>query len=267
MKTGLFLIVIFFFLLSEGLKVGSNLVLAEWTENFDPNTNWNYIGYYSLLAFFTTLAGMMSQIGASFRSAAASDNLHKSLLDKTMHAPLFFFETTPIGRILNRFTSDINVIDAKIPTQLRSFLSCISMILGTFTVVTIVTPFFLIPLVPILIFYFFLQVYYTRTRRQVKRLESIAKSPIFSHFTETIQGAATIRAYRQQERFFRENEQRVATHLHCNYISDMTNRWLSIRVEFLGNFIVFFAATFAFYYRDHLSAGVIALSISYAMGL
>merc|ERR1712079_154849 len=156
-------------------------------------------------------------------------------LDKTMHAPLSFFETTPIGRILNRFTSDIDVIDSKISQQLRSFLSCIAMISGTFFVVSIVTPYFLIPLGPILIIYFFLQVYFTRTRRQVKRLESIAKSPIFSHFTESIQGATTIRAFNQQQRFFTENEARVTSHLHCNYI------------------------------RDTLSPGVIALSISSAM--
>ena len=221
----------------------------------------------SLLVVVCTLMGMFSQIGASFRSAVASDRLHRALLIKTMHAPLSFFETTPIGRILNRFTSDLDVIDSKIPQQLRSFLSCIAMIIGTFTVVTIVTPYFLIPLAPILIIYFFLQIYFTRTRRQVKRLESIAKSPIFSHFTETIQGATTIRAFGQRHRFFNENEAKVTTHLHCNYISDMSNRWLSIRVEFLGNFIVFFAAVFAFYLRDSISPGVIALSISYAMGL
>ena len=174
----------------------------------------------SLLGFFCTMAGMFSTIGAAFRCATASEKIHEALLDKTMHAPLSFFETTPIGRILNRFTSDIDVIDSKIPQQLRSFLNCIAMISGTFFVVSIVTPYFLIPLGPILIVYFFLQgtdwpfllqycnlcllhlyilciwrchhplnasVYFTRTRRQVKRLESIAKSPIFSHFTESVQ--------------------------------------------------------------------------------
>merc|ERR1712032_1651455 len=265
MNAGLFVLVVLLFLGAEAFKVGSNLVLAEWTAHFSAETNWNYIGYYSLLGFFCTATGMLSTIGAAFRSAAASEKIHEALLDKTMHAPLSFFETTPIGRILNRFTSDIDVIDSKISQQLRSFLSCIAMISGTFFVVSIVTPYFLIPLGPILIVYFFLQVYFTRTRRQVKRLESIAKSPIFSHFTESIQGATTIRAFNQQQRFFTENEARVTSHLHCNYISDMSNRWLSIRVEFLGNFIVFFAAVFAFYLRDTLSAGVIALSISYAM--
>merc|ERR1719219_2601544 len=139
------------------------------------------------------------------------------------------------------------------------------MILGTLVVVTGVTPYFLLPLLPVSVCYIFLQIYFTRTRRQVTRLQSIAKSPIFSHFSETINGVTTIRAYRQQHRFCRESEEKVARHLLCNYVCDMTNRWLSIRVEILGNFIVFFAAVFAFYSRDSLSAGVIGLSISYAM--
>merc|ERR1712032_1743779 len=170
MNAGLFVLVVLLFLGAEAFKVGSNLVLAEWTAHFSAETNWNYIGYYSLLGFFCTATGMLSTIGAAFRSAAASEKIHEALLDKTMHAPLSFFETTPIGRILNRFTSDIDVIDSKISQQLRSFLSCIAMISGTFFVVSIVTPYFLIPLGPILIVYFFLQVYFTRTRRQVKRL-------------------------------------------------------------------------------------------------
>ena len=263
-----FTVVCIIFLVSEAFKVGGNLVLADWTENFDlpeAYTNWSYIGFYTLLALGTTLTGMGSQIGCQFRAAEASRKIHHSLLDKTMHAPMIFFDTTPTGRILNRFSSDLDMIDAKIPVQLKNFLSCLTMILGTFVVVTGVTPWFLVPVVPIGICYVFLQRYFTKTRRQVTRLQAIAKSPIFSHFSETINGVATIRAFNQQNRFFEESDAKVSKHLVCNYICDMTNRWLSIRVEVLGNIIVFFAAAFAFYSRDTLSAGVIGLSISYSM--
>ena len=265
MNIGFSLIVLIFFLGSEAFKVGGNLVLADWTSKFDPTTNWHFIGYYSLMAFLCSFSGAVSQIGISFRSAAASVKIHDALTEKTMHAPLLFFETNPIGRILNRFTSDVDVLDVKIPMLLRQFLSCLCMILGTFSVVAAITPIFLAPLVPIIIGFIFLQIFFTRTRRQIKRLESIAKSPIFSHFTETISGASTIRAFGQLQRFCDESERRVASHLLCNYISDMSNRWLSIRVECLGNLIVFLAAVFAFYYRENLSAGLAALSVSYAM--
>merc|ERR1719225_1281236 len=260
-----FVVVCVVFLVSEAFKVGGNLVLADWTENFSAASNWSYIGYYCLLAIACSAAGMSSQMGCQFRAAEASRKIHHSLLETTMHAPMMFFETTPTGRILNRFSSDLDMIDAKIPQQLKNFLSCLTMILGTFVVITGVTPYFLVPVLPIGVCYVFLQVYFTRTRRQVTRLQAIAKSPIFSHFSETINGAATIRAFNQQARFFQESESKVSRHLVCNYICDMTNRWLSTRVEILGNIIVFFAAIFAFYSRDTLTAGVIGLSISYAM--
>ena len=155
--------------------------------------------------------------------------------------------------------------DGKIQIQLKNFLSCLTMIFGTFAVVSGVTPWFLITLLPIMICYGFLQVYFTRTKRQVSRLLAIAKSPIFSHFSETINGASIIRAFNQQDRFFQESDSKIAKHLLCNYVSDMTNRWLSIRVEILGNTILLFAAIFSYYNRDNLTAGLVGLSISYAM--
>ena len=265
MNIWLFLVVLFYFAASEAFKVGGNLVLADWTTYFEEETNLYYIGLYTLMAVICSMAGMLSQITCNYRCAAASNKLHASMMDKTMHAPVSFFESNPIGRILNRFTSDMDVVDMKIPNQLRMFLSCIFMIMGTFFVVTSITPMFLVPVVPIGICYVFLQIYFTRTRRQVKRIESVSKSPIFSHFTESITGSITIRAFNQTDRFCRESEDRVAKHLHCNYIADMCNRWLSIRVEVLGNTIVLAAAGMAFYYRNTITAGLAGLSISYAM--
>lgn len=218
MNIWLFMLALFYFVTAEAFKVAGNLVLADWTDNFEPGNNLYYLGMYTLMAIICSITGMLSQVNTNNRCAAASVKLHESLLDKTMHAPLSFFESNPIGRILNRFTSDMDVVDMKIPNQLRQFLSCIFMILGTFFVVSSITPWFLLPLVPISLAFVFLQVYYTRTRRQVKRMESVAKSPIFSHFTESITGAITIRAFDQGGRFCRESEDRVAHHLHFNYI-------------------------------------------------
>jgi len=240
------IIVMILFLASEALKAVSNLVLAYWTSQFHPSTTWSFIGYYALSTCLCSFCGVMSQIGISLRSAAASKKIHNS-------------------RILNRFTSDVDILDVRIPILLRQFLMCLCMILGAFGVAASVTPIFLAPLVPIIIGFILLQIFFSKTRRQVKRLESIAKSPIFSHFTETISGVSSIRAFGQTERFCQESERRVANHLHCNYISEMSNRWLSIRVETIGNIIVLLAAVFAFYNRDSLSAGLAALSVSYAM--
>ena len=98
----LFVVVIFLFLVAEAFKVGGNLTLAKWTENFSSDTSGTYIAYYGLMALACSLAGMLSQMGCQFRAAEASRKIHQSLLEKTMHAPMSFFETTPTGRILNR---------------------------------------------------------------------------------------------------------------------------------------------------------------------
>ena len=149
MNIWLFMLALFYFATAEAFKVAGNLVLADWTDNFEPGNNLYYLGMYTLMAIICSITGMLSQVNTNNRCAAASVKLHESLLDKTMHAPLSFFESNPIGRILNRFTSDMDVVDMKIPNQLRQFLSCIFMILGTFFVVSSITPWFLLPLVPI----------------------------------------------------------------------------------------------------------------------
>ena len=133
------------------------------------------------------------------------------------------------------------------------------------------------------------QRFYVSTSRQLQRLESISRSPIYSHFQESIQGAASIRAYRVQERFILENEKRVDHNLMAYFLSVNSNRWgisvvwemelksvlyrwLAIRLEFIGNLVIFFTALFAVIQIDyrsqlktHINAGLVGLAIAYAL--
>merc|ERR1719357_1876839 len=86
MKAILFVSVVALFMVAEAFKVCSNLILAEWTKNFNPETNWNYIGYYSLMAFACTSSGGLSNLWLQYRAAAASTCVHASILTKLMHA-------------------------------------------------------------------------------------------------------------------------------------------------------------------------------------
>ena len=88
---------------------------------------------------------------------------------------------------------------------------------------------------------------------------------MFLHRFQSVAGATTIRAYNQNSRFIRENQDKVSVNVQCNYYNYCSNRWLAIRIETLGNVIIFFAALFAILGRDTLSAGKAGLSISYAM--
>lgn len=126
------------------------------------------------------------------------------------------------------------------------------------------TPPFLIVVAPIALLYYFIQRFYVATSRQLKRLESVSRSPIYSHFGETVTGVQAIRAYGQQDRFTRESENKVDQNQICYYPSIISNRWLAVRLEFIGNCIILFAALFAVLGKGQMPA-LVGLSITYCL--
>ena len=123
-------------------------------------------------------------------------------------------------------------------------------------------------ILPIGAVYVYIQRYYLRTSRELKRLDSISKSPIYAHFQESLGGLATIRAYRHQNRFALENEWRVDANLRTYFPNISANRWLAVRLELIGSFIILAAAMFAIITvatGSGPSAGMVGLSMSYAL--
>ena len=180
---------------------------------------------------------------------------------------MVFFDTTPIGRIVNRFARDVDVIDQDIPFSLQAFMNHSLQIIITIVMIGMATPLFLVIIFPVAILYYFIQKFYVPTARQLRRLESTTRSPIYSHFGETLSGVGTIRAYAADDRFINETESRVDLNLSCFNCSIGSNRWLTIRLEFCGNCITMFAALFAVLSKGSLDAGIIGLSMSYAMNV
>lgn len=140
-------------------------------------------------------------------------------------------------------------------------------VIATFVAIIYATPVFVVVMLPTMIIYYFVQVLYVSTSRQLKRIESVSRSPIYSHFQETIQGASTIRAFGRSHQFMLESEKKVDTNQVSSFPSVMANRWLAIRLEFIGNILTFFAALFAVLGRDTISGGLVGLSVSYALSV
>jgi ABC-type multidrug transport system fused ATPase/permease subunit len=113
---------------------------------------------------------------------------------------VLFFDTNPLGRIMNRFSKDIDSLDNSIPHLLRRYLIALSDTISILVVIAIATPIFVAFIIPIGVIYYALQKFYISTFRQLKRLESIWRSPIYSHFGETLSGLQVIRASKEQNR-------------------------------------------------------------------
>lgn len=203
-----------------------------------------------------------------FCSIEASRKLHERMAVAIFRSPMSFFDTTPAGRILNRFSSDIYKLDEVLARTFNMLFVNAARSGFTLVVISVVTPAFVALIIPLGAMYYWIQRYYLRTSRELKRLDSISRSPIYAHFQESLGGISTIRAYRQQNRFELENEWRVDTNLRAFYPSISANRWLAIRLELIGAVIILSAAGFAVISvttNSGLTAGMVGLAMSYAL--
>ncbi|XP_044597667.1 multidrug resistance-associated protein 1 isoform X7 [Cotesia glomerata] len=256
----------------QSFSIGSNIWVSKWSDDTEMLVNGTldkvkrdtYVGVYGALgigqalSFFCDLA---PQLGCWL----AARQMHLVMLRGMMRASLTFFDTTPTGRIISRFAKDVDVLDTSLPQQISDCVYCSFEVIATLVVISYSTPIFIAIIVPIGVLYYFIQRFYVATSRQLKRLESVSRSPIYSHFGESITGAQTIRAFNVQERFIYESERRVDFNQMCYFPGIISNRWLAVRLEMVGNMIIFFAAMFSVAGRDSLSAGLVGLSVSYAL--
>ncbi|KAF8354986.1 mrp-1 [Pristionchus pacificus] len=273
-------LVLFFcsiYVFSSILGVLSNLWLAGWSDDASKiqsqedgayQTNLRLI-IYTALGMGQALTICAASIIMALGMVRASRILHEGMLETTLHSPMAFLDVTPIGRIINRFGKDIDAVDSALPNSIRSLLVTGIAAIATIIVVVWSTPYTVVPLAGLGCIYFAVLRFYVSTSRQLKRLDSTTRSPIFSHFQESIQGASSIRAYHATDKFIEESIRRVDTNLMAYYPSIVANRWLAVRLELVGNLIVLFAAMAAAWFKgsDGLSAGLVGLSVSYALNI
>lgn len=268
--------ILIFLGLSQLASVGGNIWLKFWSsanqENGGNKSVWFYLGIYAIIGFSSTFFTMIQNYCLWVYCAIRSSRvLHSEMLNTIMHSPMSFFDTTPLGRILNRFSKDQHTVDELLPRVFNGFFRVFFSVIATVCVIVASTPMFLTLILPLSIVYIYIQRYYLATSRELKRLDSVGKSPIYSHFQETISGVSTIRAYEQQKRFMFENEGKLDDNQKAYFPSISCNRWLAVRLEFLGSIIILAAALFAvlqiLYGTSSVDAGLVGLSVSYALSV
>ncbi|EHH60189.1 hypothetical protein EGM_11506 [Macaca fascicularis] len=263
---------IFLFICNHVAALASNYWLSLWTD--DPIVNGTQehtkvrLSVYGALGISQVSAGIAVfgySMAVSIGGILASRCLHVDLLHSILRSPMSFFERTPSGNLVNRFSKELDTVDSMIPEVIKMFMGSLFNVIGACIVILLATPIAAIIIPPLGLIYFFVQRFYVASSRQLKRLESVSRSPVYSHFNETLLGVSVIRAFEEQERFIHQSDLKVDENQKAYYPSIVANRWLAVRLECVGNCIVLFAALFAVISRHSLSAGLVGLSVSYSL--
>uniref|UniRef100_H2NQ85 Multidrug resistance-associated protein 1 n=2 Tax=Pongo abelii TaxID=9601 RepID=H2NQ85_PONAB len=260
---------IFLFMCNHVSALASNYWLSLWTD--DPIVNGTQehtkvrLSVYGALGISQGIAVFGYSMAVSIGGILASHYLHVDLLHSILRSPMSFFERTPSGNLVNRFSKELDTVDSMIPEVIKMFMGSLFNVIGACIVILLATPIAAIIIPPLGLIYFFVQRFYVASSRQLKRLESVSRSPVYSHFNETLLGVSVIRAFEEQERFIHQSDLKVDENQKAYYPSIVANRWLAVRLECVGNCIVLFAALFAVISRHSLSAGLVGLSVSYSL--
>uniref|UniRef100_A0A7N8XI22 ATP-binding cassette, sub-family C (CFTR/MRP), member 10 n=1 Tax=Mastacembelus armatus TaxID=205130 RepID=A0A7N8XI22_9TELE len=236
------------------------------------NTNSDvrfYLTVYGSIAAANTVFTALRAFLFAYGAICAATTIHNRLLDRVLKATVTFFDTTPLGRILNRFSSDLYSVDDSLPFILNILLANVFGLLGMLVVISYGLPWVLVPLLPLALLYQRTQHFYRHTSRELKRLCSLTLSPIYSHFSETLTGLGTIRASGGSARFEEESAKRLEQNQRCQFLSNAAMQWLDIRLQLIGVAVVTGLGVIAVVQHQFNSVdpGLVGLSLSYALSI
>lgn len=163
----------------------------------------------------------------------ASQNIHDVSIASVIKTSMDFFHTNPTGRVMNRFTKDMGVVDDILIGDADEVIFCITVLMGILIVNFITMWFSFVAVIPLIIIVFVIRQYYVETTREVKRLEGVQQSPLFSHFSETINGRVSINAFNITDYMLEKTYQKQNDHGAAWIIFVQLGRWLQLRLDFI----------------------------------
>ncbi|GMF03938.1 unnamed protein product [[Candida] boidinii] len=200
-----------------------------------------YQGLYSMFTFLGLILLLITYILMSFLNNTASSRISIMALQKILRTPISYLDVTPMGRILNRFTKDTDVIDNEILDQLRWFLFAIGNGVGILILCIIYIPWFALSLPFLLFLYYIFTDIYTASSNDIKRMEAARRSMVFNNFGETLNGMATIKSYGENaiNRFILKNVKYIDEMTEASMLSVSNQRCLAVYLSFVGTFFMF----------------------------
>ncbi|KAF0697853.1 Aste57867_11493 [Aphanomyces stellatus] len=270
---GMGLVVILMYILTNCVNLSATFWLSFWSENATDAEHSQMFYLYVFMALNGGVILMMfvQSLTLYMTGLRGSTLMFNQLLTQVLRAPMSFFDTTPLGRIVNRMSKDVYAIDETIPANWGMLFGTVFSVITTICTVIYVTPWFSVVLVPLGILYYVSQRYFIKTSRELQRLDSISRSPVYALLTETLEGMPTIRAFGAERQFAARNETMLDRNQRAYFLNFSANCWLALRLEFAGTMVATAAALCAV--LGHLSnagvafAGLAGVSLSYAFNV
>jgi ABC-type multidrug transport system fused ATPase/permease subunit len=245
----IFMLVFFVFALSQSGRVIADIWLGTWAASVQKNnqqiphynhTSEFYMTWYIIIVVLTATSSLWRGYKFVTLCLLSSATLHERILSAILAASIpKYFDVTPVGRILNRFSRDLDSVDSLLPDFFLQNVQNIFQVVFIILVCILSSVYFLLLLIPIASLFFYFQYYFRQSSREMKRLDGISRSPIYSHFGETLNGLSTIRAYHQQE-IFLSRFHLLSNQQHRNFFAFwMASRWLALRLDLIGVCIIF----------------------------
>lgn len=260
----IFIYILLIFGIRELLAVGSDLWLSYGAATPIFN-NHLVILVFSLLCILVASATLFRAVLLLKTSILVAERVHNEMLDSILKTSIQFFETNPIGRILNRFSRDLHTVDQEIGPRFLDAIGVFFVLFSAFIVIESANPFAIIVIGLIGYFYYQIQSYYRVTAPEINRLEAISQSPLFSHFKETLEGIVSIKTFTMTEKFSSQGLEKLRTSLRATFTQQVIAEWLSVNLDIMGVVLLGLIAFIATVARAHVSWSLAGLSVTYVM--
>lgn len=235
-------IVLFSFFWFQFLRLLPDLWLARWTQDRYAQDYTFYLFYYGVFVGGALLFNALREVLYSMWVTRAASKLHHLAFANVLHATMAYFDSTPVGRIINRFSGDQDKIDSMLPEALMEFLRYLTQVLAAVVLISVSLPWFSMALAPAIAIIILAAVYYRRTSLELKRLDGLTGSPIFQHTTATVNGLMSIRAFNRTEAFTKEHFNHIDRNLQTKFYVEMSARWVALRLDMVVVLFITLAA-------------------------